>query len=495
MAKNSIGDLAAILARKQKIGKKEANDMVTAFFATITDGLRDDRQVKVRGLGTFKVTTVKARESVDVNTGNRVVIEGHDKVSFTPDATMKDLVNKPFAQFATVVVNDGVNFDSVDAASASEERNTAAVDNDSDADSDSFDDVDEEESVEDRSDDDVESEEKKEVPVTNEMEQSEIIDVTAETVDDEPSNNAPQAADSKQDNTAADSKPASDNEQVNPVGTPPAAVADQNNEVVREADNALNHSDDRVKEDDATTQVLDSYIPDDTPEPTDTLEHTAHNNDSMEEKSTDEPHDNSRTEKEDDGDDQPIVSREYFDEQMLACRRRCNRNLILSVVLLVVGLVAGFLAGRYLMQPQPVVSSKPQVKQVKKVVAQPDTATAAPAPKDTVEKNDTVAAPVAPVEDKKKESDDEKTSAKDDDVSPEIAKMNADRRLRFGAYEIIGVEKVVKLKPGQTMQSYSNKTLGKDMVVYFQVLNGVDEMKPGEPLKVPKIRLKKQYRK
>lgn len=184
MAKNSIGDLAAILARKQKIGKKEANDMVTAFFATITDGLRDDRQVKVRGLGTFKVTTVKARESVDVNTGNRVVIEGHDKVSFTPDTTMKDLVNKPFAQFTTVVVNDGVNFDSVDAASASEERNTAAVDNDSDADSDSFDDVDEEESVEDRSDDDVESEEKKEVPVTNEVEQSEIIDVTAETVED-----------------------------------------------------------------------------------------------------------------------------------------------------------------------------------------------------------------------------------------------------------------------------------------------------------------------
>lgn len=495
MAKNSIGDLAAILARKQKIGKKEANDMVTAFFATITDGLRDDRQVKVRGLGTFKVTTVKARESVDVNTGNRVVIEGHDKVSFTPDTTMKDLVNKPFAQFTTVVVNDGVNFDSVDAASASEERNTAAVDNDSEADSDSFDDVDEEESVEDRSDDDVESEEKKEVPVTNEVEQSEIIDVTAETVDDEPSNDVPKVADNQQTTPDADKESVVDNEQVNPVPSPSAAVVEQNNEVAREADNALNHSEDRVKEDDATTQVLDSYIPDDTPEPTDTLEHTAHNNDSVEEKSTDETHDNSRTEKEDDGDDQPIVSREYFDEQMSACRRRCNRNLILSVVLLVVGLVAGFLAGRYLMQPQPVVSSKPQVKQVKKVVAQPDTATAAPAPKDTVEKNDTVAAPVAPVEDKKKESDDEKTAAKDDDVSPEIAKMNADRRLRFGAYEIIGVEKVVKLKPGQTMQSYSNKTLGKDMVVYFQVLNGVDEMKPGEPLKVPKIRLKKQYRK
>lgn len=495
MAKNSIGDLAAILARKQKIGKKEANDMVTAFFATITDGLRDDRQVKVRGLGTFKVTTVKARESVDVNTGNRVVIEGHDKVSFTPDATMKDLVNKPFAQFTTVVVNDGVNFDSVDAASASEERNTAAVDNDSDADSDSFDDVDEEESVEDRSDDDVESEEKKEVPVTNEVEQSEIIDVTAETVDDEQSNDAPKVADNQQTTPDADKESVVDNEQVNPVPSPSAAVVEQNNEVAREADNALNHSEDRVKEDDATTQVLDSYIPDDTPEPTDTLEHTAHNNNSVEEKSTDEPHDNSRTEKEDDGDDQPIVSREYFDEQMSACRRRCNRNLVLSVVLLVVGLVAGFLAGRYLMQPQAVVSSKPQVKQVKRVVAQQDTTAASPAPKDTVEKKDTAAAPVKPAEEKTKETDDEKSAAKDDDVSPEIAKMNADRRLRFGAYEIIGVEKVVKLKPGQTMQSYSNKTLGKDMVVYFQVLNGVDEMKPGEPLKVPKIRLKKQYRK
>lgn len=80
----------------------------------------------------------------------------------------------------------------------------------------------------------------------------------------------------------------------------------------------MNHSEDRVKEDDATTQVLDSYIPDDTPEPTDTLEHTAHNNDSVEEKSTDETHDNSRTEKEDDGDDQPIVSRSISTSR---CRR------------------------------------------------------------------------------------------------------------------------------------------------------------------------------
>ena len=74
MAKNSINEIAALVARKQKIGKKEAADIVTAFFNTIADGLRDDRLVKVRGLGTFKVTAVKARESVNVNTGGHVSV-------------------------------------------------------------------------------------------------------------------------------------------------------------------------------------------------------------------------------------------------------------------------------------------------------------------------------------------------------------------------------------------------------------------------------------
>lgn len=138
MAKNSINEIAALVARKQKIGKKEAADIVTAFFNTIADGLRDDRLVKVRGLGTFKVTAVKARESVNVNTGERVVIGGHDKVSFVPDQSMKDFVNKPFAQFTTVVVNDGVNFDSVDAAAAAEESKMGVQeDNESDTDEDS----------------------------------------------------------------------------------------------------------------------------------------------------------------------------------------------------------------------------------------------------------------------------------------------------------------------------------------------------------------------
>ena len=138
MARNSIADIAAVVARKQKISKKEAADIVAAFFRIITEGLHEDRLVKVRGLGTFKVTTVKPRESVNINTGERAVIEGHDKISFVPDNVMKEFVNKPFAQFTTVPVNDGVNFESIDAASDAEERKIG-IQNDIDADTDTED--------------------------------------------------------------------------------------------------------------------------------------------------------------------------------------------------------------------------------------------------------------------------------------------------------------------------------------------------------------------
>ena len=79
------------------------------FFDIISSELKNGNQVKIKGLGTFKVQAVKPRESVNVNTGERVLIEGHDKISFTPDTVMKELVNKPFSQFETVVINDGVD--------------------------------------------------------------------------------------------------------------------------------------------------------------------------------------------------------------------------------------------------------------------------------------------------------------------------------------------------------------------------------------------------
>lgn len=109
-----IKDIATLFASKVKLGDIEAEAFINSMFSVIRQGLEADRQVKIRGFGTFKIIDVEARESVSVNTGERVVIESHRKVTFTPDATMKELVNKPFSLFNTVALNDGVEFDDVD---------------------------------------------------------------------------------------------------------------------------------------------------------------------------------------------------------------------------------------------------------------------------------------------------------------------------------------------------------------------------------------------
>ncbi len=111
MGKLTLQDLAAVLVEKNALDKEEARKFVAAIFDVIRDGVEKDKLVKVKGLGTFKIIEVEDRESVNVNTGERVLIDGHSKISFTPDSTMKELVNKPFASFETVALNDGVEFE------------------------------------------------------------------------------------------------------------------------------------------------------------------------------------------------------------------------------------------------------------------------------------------------------------------------------------------------------------------------------------------------
>ena len=113
MGKLTIQEIAAVLTEKNGFEKSEANKFVSAMFALIQERLETDQLAKIKGLGTFKIIDVEARESISVRTGERVTISGHSKVSFTPDAMMKELVNKPFSQFETVVLNDGVEFDDI----------------------------------------------------------------------------------------------------------------------------------------------------------------------------------------------------------------------------------------------------------------------------------------------------------------------------------------------------------------------------------------------
>lgn len=111
MNRLSIYELAQVLVEKNGLDRRDAEDFVAAIFNIVQRGLERDSVVKIKGLGTFKIIGVEARESVNVNTGERVVIESHEKVTFAPDAIMKELVNKPFSQFETVVINEGVEFD------------------------------------------------------------------------------------------------------------------------------------------------------------------------------------------------------------------------------------------------------------------------------------------------------------------------------------------------------------------------------------------------
>lgn len=136
-----MSELADRLAEKAGIEKRVAQTFLSAVIDTIRDGVNNDKIVKIKGLGTFKVIDVDARESVNVNTGERVVISSHQKLTFTPDSSMKDLVNKPFSQFDTVVLNEGVDFDNMNSsenieAEPSEEEEekpiTEEVQNDSD---------------------------------------------------------------------------------------------------------------------------------------------------------------------------------------------------------------------------------------------------------------------------------------------------------------------------------------------------------------------------
>lgn len=110
MGKISTQELAGALVERWHIGKKEASQFVNELFFLIQKSLNEEKIVKVKGLGTFKIIDVDDRESVNVNTGDRVLIEGHGKITFTPDPLMKELVNKPFSQFETVVLKDGIDF-------------------------------------------------------------------------------------------------------------------------------------------------------------------------------------------------------------------------------------------------------------------------------------------------------------------------------------------------------------------------------------------------
>lgn len=382
MAKTALQLIADAVAKKHKITVKEAEKFVSAIFDVVNEGLKTDKLVKVKGLGTFKVQAVKPRESVNVNTGERVLIEGHEKVSFTPDATMKELVNKPFAQFETVVLNEGVDFADIESKSDDEEKaeNTDEI----------------VVSAEKIADSDEEKTETKE-------------EITAEIIDEKPAEEVPQPA----------------------VEIPMVAV-EAKEEIAEEREEEQKES---VEEKETVVEVKAETV-----------------------------------------EEQPEQVAEVPKVNAFPIEKPKKINWLLwsSVAFAVIAVMYFF--GYKFGKDAALRDNKMAIR------TQSEDSLA--------EKTKTTAKQTA--------TNTGKTTAKAaqqaTDEAEKYKKMSSDKRIRYGAYDIVGIEKTVVLKKGQTMQSYSRRALGPDMVGYFQVLNNATTMSAGDTMKVPKVELRPQYR-
>ena len=385
MAKSVIQIIATAIAKKHNISIAHASSFVEAFFMVIGDELKRGNLVKVKGLGTFKVQTVKPRESVNVNTGERVLIKGHDKISFTPDASMKELVNKPFSQFETVVINDNVNVE--------------------------------------------------ELETLPEEELSETVEQADQDFEDTISK--PSVVDNRF-TAAMDNSIDEDNDSPNTFNTQSVnggKRTQENNtsqkEVV-ETDSSI-----YAKSQETLYSTKDKYV--DTPNVTTSGEALNDIDDT----------------------DDDIES---------------SSNSILRVVAFLAAIIIVFL-GVFLWMKMG--NGKGKNNKVELSLQQ----------KKLVKKDTTVSVAKASVPDTLK------------DVASRVKMveyfmhMNNDARIRYGAYNIVGIDRIVVLKKGQTMAKYSRQTLGADMIGYFQVLNGRNTMAEGDTMKVPRVELRPQYRK
>lgn len=472
MAKTALQLIADTVAKKHKITVKEAEKFVSAMFDVMNEGLKTDKLVKVKGLGTFKVQAVKPRESVNVNTGERVLIEGHDKVSFTPDATMKELVNKPFAQFETVVLNDGVDFTDID----SKYENEATLEN---------------------ADETTVSTNNAAIPDTKVVSsnEEETTDSTNETANGAQENTIEQYTSTEKDSAETVSEPEKDHEIV---------VAKQEVAIETEAEPIKNTSETTEEEPIPLVETQPENIAE---EPTVTAEMPVATEQKLEDANQTQPENIAEepiatpetpvateqklesanqtqpenTVKEPIATPETPVTTEQKQEETAEKPKRINWLMWSAVGFFVIAIMYffGYKFGKdaALRDNAVAVSAQPKSKPTAKAKQTKQHSSAKVAQTTTKQIQPTPKQVQSPIDDTEK-----------------FKQLSNDKRIRYGAYDIIGIEKVVVLKKGQTMQSYSRKALGPDMVAYFQVLNNATTMAAGDTMKVPKVELRPQYR-
>ena len=446
MGKVSVAWIAEAIAGKHGLTQKDAEQFVATFFDLINEALHEEKMVKVKGLGTFKVIDVRERESINVNTGERVVIESHGKISFTPDPIMRDLVNKPFAQFETVMLNDDVDIEELNAVSVDEEP-LALVDEQPQE-------VEEEPNVavagpevvdeqplmnEDQSQEET-------VPQLQEVEEL-LLEVAERFVEEEP-------------------------EQV--VEEEPEQVVEEEPEQVLEEELPVEAEEQpqQATETEAALMPVEASPVDDEPQP-------------EEESSPVEEEPLAAQDEDDEEEEKPSSFFERHETLLLTLS-----HLFVAAIALAIGYIIGM---QHFDMDRPVVQETvvDSTARVSKTVVKP-------AAKDSVK--DTVKEKAQQVKEDKhllKEEDvvhvpaaathDQPATAND---SKQLATANA--MVKTGAYRIVGTAKTITVKKGDTMERLSRLYLGEGMSCYIQLHNGVAEVSEGMRLKIPKLELKKR---
>lgn len=440
MSKTTIKELALSLSEKHDLSKADAERFVATIFEVINDGLEDDKLVKVKGLGAFKIIGVAARKSVDVNTGEPIVIEGRNKISFTPDASMRDDVNKPFSQFETVIINDGVDFSSIDKEYENENET-----------------VENEEKVTTDKDDNKEQEK-----TENEISKDTETLIKSEHGDRE--------------------RLTKDHSQEMPLSTESdsAAKNDPPTESVTPAESGSSaESDIPAVKDETPAESETSTVNKETPA-----------------KSKSSAEVDFATERRD-------IEREVEKELINYKENHPSHAMKVLAITAVVFVIACLCGGYYLFsqiqrrdshiemlekQMRMVAQQQKEKKVATKPSKQIPQAKQDTLPQETDGKQDD--AKLMPQADSKQETlkaADKQTALQD--------QYNKDVRIRTGAYVIVGIKKTVTVRSGQTMEGISRSSLGPGMECYLEAVNGGKrELKAGESLNIPELKLKKRLR-
>lgn len=445
-----------MLTSKMGLEVAEAEAFITAMFKVVNEGLKEDKLVKIKGLGTFKLTKVSARESVDVNTGERIVIEGREKISFTPDNYMRDLVNSPFSQFETVVLSDGVDFSAIDekyALNELEDESSLLLSN--------------EESLEPI------AEEPKSI-LSSIKEAKEALAQLNEKEEEKPVEESVLSAELETENLLVIEQEESNEETKSQMSVPISLQLSPQQLTALNTKESVSDRGEKVEESEVLSAVVENESSQIEEAPQFVIE-----TEKIEEKEETKP---IEEESEEEEDTEESSSRSYV-------------KPLLFAFLLIACLAIGAGVGYYFFQQQSkemAVTQSPQTtnkvvvsaKKANNPIAVVDSSQKkqAAAMVDSITKKNTQAVVVKA----------EQAEVKDEKPVFDSKQYNKDPRVRTGAYIIIGVEKEIEVKAGQTLYSLSRRYLGPDMECYVEAINGKKEFKAGEKMKIPTLKLKKK---